>query len=197
MQGPILRKYGVQATVNLQLFEVDGVDFKADASFASGDVKIMKDEGAEANTSNLPTDEGQGYSLVLTATEMQAARVVVYLVDQDATKTWLDTAVVIETYGHASAMHGFDLDLSTQSVDLSAQAQSDVADAVLDEDTSEHTTAGTLGVEMHLAKAMLANKRVHTISTGVDQVMDDDGISLLRTMTPTDGGDDTITVEPS
>lgn len=108
-QGPFLRKYGVQTTVDFQLFETDGVDFKIDAAHASGDTTIMKDEGAEANTTNGFTDEGQGYSIVLTATEMEAARVVVYVVDQ-GTKAWLDTAIVIETYGHASAMHAMDFD---------------------------------------------------------------------------------------
>lgn len=73
----------------------------------------------------------------------------------------------------------------------------DVADAVLDELLSGHQAAGSVGAELHLVKAMLANKRTHTISTGVDQVMDDDGSTVLRTMTPTDGGDDTITVTPS
>lgn len=196
MAGAYLRKYGVAATIDFALFETDGVSFDTGAVHVAGDTKIMKNEGAETNTSNGFVDEGKGYSITLTATEMQAARIVVYVVDQ-GTKTWLDSALIIETYGHASAAHAFDLDLSTQSVDLSAQAQSDVADAVLDEDTSEHTTAGTLGVEMHLAKAMLANKRTHTISTGVDKIFDDDGTTLLRTMTPVDGGDDTIDVNPS
>ncbi len=50
MQGPFLRKYGVQFTVDFDLWEVDGVDFRVDAVYAAGDVKIMKDEGAEANT---------------------------------------------------------------------------------------------------------------------------------------------------
>lgn len=109
MQGPHLRKYGVQTTVDFPLFEIDGVDFKVDAAHASGDTKIMKDEGDEANTTNGFTDEGQGYSIVLDATEMEAARIVVYVVDS-ATKVWLDTAFVVETYGNASAMHAVDLD---------------------------------------------------------------------------------------
>ncbi len=109
MQGPFLRKYGVEATIDFQLFETDGVDFKVDAAHATADTKIMKDEGAEANTSNAFTDEGQGYSIVLTATEMQMARGVIYVVDQ-STKVWLDTRIIVETYGHASAMHAFDLD---------------------------------------------------------------------------------------
>lgn len=51
--------------------------------------------------------------------------------------------------------------------------------------------------ELHLVKAMVANKREHTVSTGVDKVFDDDDTTLLRTMTPQDGGDDTIVVQPS
>ncbi len=51
--------------------------------------------------------------------------------------------------------------------------------------------------ELHLAFAMLANRRQHTISTGVDVVMDNDGATVLRTMTPTDGGSDVIEVVPS
>lgn len=110
MNGVHLRKYGVETTIDFELFEVDGVDFRVDAVHGSGDSVIMKDEGTEANTTNGFTDEGTGYSLVLTATEMQAARVVVYLVDQTATKVWLDKSIVIETYGHASAMHAMDFD---------------------------------------------------------------------------------------
>ena len=103
-----LREYGVEATIDFDLFEVDGIDLKIDAAHASGDTKVMKDEGAEANTDNGFTDEGQGYSIVLTATEMQAARIKVYVVDA-ATKVWLDTTVTIETYGHASAQHAVNL----------------------------------------------------------------------------------------
>lgn len=105
-----LAKYGVSYTAHFRLFQPDGIDFEPAATFAAGDIKIMKDGGVEANTTNLPTDEGQGYSLVLTATEMQAAQIVVYIVDATATKVWLDTAIEIDTYGHASAQHAFDFD---------------------------------------------------------------------------------------
>lgn len=109
-----LRKYGVQTTLDFVLYETDGVDFKVDAAHASGDTTVMKDEGVEANTTNGFTDEGQGYSIVLTATEMQAARIVVYIVDQ-GTKVWLDDYLVVETYGHASAQHAVDLDDSVRA----------------------------------------------------------------------------------
>lgn len=57
--------------------------------------------------------------------------------------------------------------------------------------------AGDLYAEVHLSKAALANKRLHTISTGVDVIKDDDGSTTLRTMTPSFDGDDTVTVTPS
>ncbi|MCB9849127.1 MAG: hypothetical protein H6817_00310 [Phycisphaerales bacterium] len=51
--------------------------------------------------------------------------------------------------------------------------------------------------DVHLCKAALVNKRVHTVSTGVDVIKDDDGTTTLVTLTPTDGGDDLIEVVPS
>ncbi|MCA9252832.1 MAG: hypothetical protein R3E58_14385 [Phycisphaerae bacterium] len=57
--------------------------------------------------------------------------------------------------------------------------------------------SGALGDEVHLCKAALVNKRVHTVSTGVDEIKDDDGTTTLVTMTPQDGGDDVIEVVPS
>ena len=98
------RRYATATTLNFVLYEIDGVDFKVDAAHASGDTKIMKDEGAEGNTGSGFVDEGQGYSIALTAAEMTAARIVVYVVDQ-STKVWLDTALIIETEGNQSAQH--------------------------------------------------------------------------------------------
>jgi len=108
-----LRKYNQATTINFNLFDLDGVNMSVAATFASGDIKIMKDEGVEANTGSTPTDEGSGYSLALTATEMSAARIMIHLIDQTTTKVWLDTSIVIETYGHASATHAFDLDTAS------------------------------------------------------------------------------------
>jgi len=112
-----LRKYGVQTTVDFPLLDATTAQYIVTAAHASGDTKIMKDEGTEANTTNAFTDEGQGYSIVLTATEMQAARIVVYVVDQ-GTKLWFDEALIIETYGHASAMHAIDFSVATQPVNV-------------------------------------------------------------------------------
>ncbi len=114
----ILGKYNQAKTITFDLAAPDGVDLITNATFAAGDVVLMSDEGAEANTTNLPTDEGSGYSLVLTAAEMSMARGRVYIIDQTETKVWLDKSIGIETYGNASAEHAFDLD--TANVTLAA-----------------------------------------------------------------------------
>lgn len=108
-----LRKYGVQTTIDFEVFEVDGVDLRTDWTPAAADCEVMKDEGASTQCTNTATDEGSSYSIVLTATEMEAARLVLKIVDA-ATKVFLDKVIIIETYGHASAMHAMDLDDSVR-----------------------------------------------------------------------------------
>jgi hypothetical protein len=120
MSEIFLRKYGVASTINFALYKTDASELKVDAVCATSDAKIMKDEGAEANCTNNFADEGQGYSLVNSAGEMSAARIMIYLVDQTSPKAWLDKAIIIETYGNASGQHAFDLDaanLSTGDLD--------------------------------------------------------------------------------
>jgi len=58
-------------------------------------------------------------------------------------------------------------------------------------------TCGDMASDVHLAKAALVNRRRHTVSTGADEILDDDDVTVLVTLTPTDGGDDLIEVVPS
>lgn len=157
MGSHYLRKYGAATTIDFELYKLDGAGLKSDAASATHDIKIMKDEGAEADTTaDAFVDEGQGYSLALTATEMTAARVVIYIVDQTSPQAWLDKVLIIETYGHASAQHAFDLDTST--VNLAAD-QSTV-------------TIGTVNT----AAALTTNndKTGYALSTaGIDAVLDE------------------------
>lgn len=50
--------------------------------------------------------------------------------------------------------------------------------------------------ELHLCKAALVNKRVHTVATGVDVIKDDDGTTTLKTLTPSEASG-VVTVTPS
>jgi len=99
------REYGVATTITFELYEPDGASLQASAVHAVGDSKVMKDEGGEANTTNAFVDEGQTYSIALTAAEMTAARIVLIIVDQTNPPIWGDRVVHIETYGNASAQH--------------------------------------------------------------------------------------------
>lgn len=110
MSGIYLRKYGEAGTVDFSLYEVDGVNFRVDAVHAAGDTTIMKNEGTPTNTANGFVDEGKAYSITFTATEMEAARIMVDIVDQTGIKIWLDQTIIIETYGHENAQHAFDFD---------------------------------------------------------------------------------------
>ena len=125
-----LAKYGTQTTFYFPLIDAGAADFESTpVTHASGDSQISKDGGAFANTTNAFAHEGNGiYSIVLTATEMQAGKIVVTLIDA-ATKLWEDQSIIIDTYGNASAQHAFDLDTATQGVDVvSVSGDSTAAD---------------------------------------------------------------------
>jgi hypothetical protein len=103
----VTRLYGAATTVDFCLYVTDstvGAVKVENAVHASGDTYIMKDEGPEANTTNGFVDEGSCYSIALTATEMQAARILLNIEDQGV-KTWADKCIRIETYGNANAQH--------------------------------------------------------------------------------------------
>ncbi len=188
-QGPFLREYGTEAKFNFVLFEIDGVDFRVDAAAATGDSIVMKDEGAEANTDNLFVDEGNGYSITLTGTEMACARGVIYLIDS-ATKAWLDDSVVFETYGSASAMHQFPFGTATVTVGVnndktgySISGTKTTLDALTDgsgvtvttsNDKAGYSLSGSLNVFDDME-----NLSAGTINTQVDTALSDIGLDNL------------------
>lgn len=121
------KKYATATTIDFPLVKPDGIDFEVSATFAAGDAKISKDSAAASNTTNLPVDSGLFYSLTLTAAEMTAQRVIITLIDS-ATKVWLDEAIIIETYGSASA--GIDVLVPPGDTSLCAVALYPSVDAV-------------------------------------------------------------------
>lgn len=116
----VLRKYGSSTTIYFPLVDFGATDFESTpVTFASGDVQISKDSGTFANATNTPAHRGNGiYSLALSATEMQAAFIVVTLIDQTATKEWEDQSIVIVTAGNASALRPFDVFNENPGVDV-------------------------------------------------------------------------------
>lgn len=109
-----LSKYGTARHIYIAIPKAGSANHAVSADWtpAAGDVKISKDGGAAANVTNLPTAIAMGNSTIwdfsLTATEMQAAQIIVTVSDS-ATKAVDDTGFSIETYGNASAQHVVDL----------------------------------------------------------------------------------------
>jgi hypothetical protein len=104
----LFAKYGTQTTFTFPVVKRSAVDLAVSADWtpATGDTKVSKDGGNVANTTNNPAAVGGAgsalWSLTLTASELQAAEVVVQIVDS-ATKAIEDQVLRVYTYGHASA----------------------------------------------------------------------------------------------
>lgn len=176
----VFRKYNVATTLLFPLIDRGTQDFESTpVSFVAADTQISKDEGVFGNTGSTPAHEGNGiYSLALTATEMQAARISITVIDA-ATKTWEDQAIIISTYGNASAQHAFDLDTATQTVDLSAAG----VDSVWDEDIeAAHGTDATAGFLLRVLGAAISNRTNNATLNALLGVADTAAFTIAETI---------------
>ena len=167
--------------MDFSLFEIDGVDFSTGAVSATGDINLNRDEAAaEELDADAFVDEGTGYSLVLSAAEMTAKRIHVHVVDQ-GTKVWLDAGFVVETYGHASAMHIFNLDVAVQDVNVTAMAAGTVtAAAIADAAIDNATFAADVGSTAYAT---------NIIALAVRKVLDELNLDHLMKVAVGDGTD--------
>jgi hypothetical protein len=90
--------YGVEETFGFEIWSTDGLSLDVDESDAGTEVTLMCDEAAPATATNDYVDEGNSYSITLTAAEMQCEYITVWV---DGA---VDTIFYVQTYGHASAM---------------------------------------------------------------------------------------------
>lgn len=95
-----IRQFGVATSITIPLIKAGTEDFAASGDWtpATGDVKISKDGGAFANITTLPSavSGGNAWSFSFSATEMQANRIEVLIVDS-ATKAVKDDGFAIDT----------------------------------------------------------------------------------------------------
>lgn len=145
--------YATSCTVPFELYITDattGAKFVKTAAHASGDTYIMKDEGADTNTTNGFTDEGAGYSIVLTASETTAARILLRIEDQSGPQIWADKCINIETIARTASDNGSAY-YSFPGVDaVSISGDSSAADAL------ETMLDGTGGNTLSLGKIVVA-----------------------------------------
>lgn len=210
----ILRKYGVQTTFYFPLVDAGAVDYEATpVTHTAGDTQISKDGGAFANTTNAFAHEGNGiYSIVLTATEMQAANIVVTIIDS-ATKAWEDQAIIIDTYGNASGQHAIDLDDAVRA-GLTALPNA-AADAAGGLPISDAGGLDIDGLNTNVSAILLDTGTdgvaisASTINAIADQVWDENAadhvaagsfgarLSVIRSNTAQGGASTTITLDAS
>ena len=104
----VQRKFGVTTSVTMPMIKAGVIDFAASGDWTpvNGDVLISKNEATAVNIATLPViiDNMNAWKFAFSAAELQARRITVTIVDS-ATKTVEDSAIVITTYGHASAEH--------------------------------------------------------------------------------------------
>jgi len=105
------RKYATGTGADIYIPQIARalVDYQATWTPAAGDVKISIDGAAEANIATLPVvNNTYDWKFVFSNAELTGKTIRVRIVDS-ATKVIEDNSFTIETYGHASALHPFDL----------------------------------------------------------------------------------------
>jgi len=184
MATTYLRKYGVEATVNFELYELDGTDLIATAASATGDINLIRDEAVpEQLDADAFVDEGVVYSLVVSAAEMTAKRITIYIIDQSTPKIWLDKVLIIESYGHASAQHVFDLGTAAlTAADVNAQVLDVMNVDTFAEPAGIHAATASIFAKINFMAAFLRNKKTQTATTQLLRNDADDGTIATSTV---------------
>lgn len=182
-----VRAYNTAATVDFCLWATDGTAFINAATFEAADIKVMQDEGAEANSTNSPTDEGQCFSLVVAAAELDVARTTIIIHDDDT--AWLDKCIVIDTFGNASAQFPT-ADVNVTQISGDSAAADNVEAAFDGTATTElsgcPTGTADLVTMIKYLYTLGRNKFTSTSSTGT--LFKDDAASTLCTFSTSDNG---------
>jgi hypothetical protein len=109
----ISRKYNTATAsgthLRIPIPKAGSTDFAVSADWtpAAGDVKLSKDGGTQANITTLPTYTNGAWEFQLSGTELSCKQLEIMIVDA-ATKAITDQAMLVETFGHASAMYAPD-----------------------------------------------------------------------------------------
>lgn len=218
-----LSKYGVARTVQIPVRKAASQDYArgADWTPVAGDVQISLDGGAFADVTNPPTaldsTNGAVWAFALTAGELTAAQIVVVVSDTPA-KAVEDAVFDIETYGHASAQHAFDLDTPTVNpgtggivtasfaagaidaaalatdalgaLELSAGAVTEIVDAVWAKTMTELSAVpGVTGTVLQaLEWVFLINRNKIIQTASTETIKKDNSVTTLATSATSDDG---------
>ncbi len=171
------RQYGVLTAIRFPIPKAGSQDFAATGDWtpATGDTKISKDGGNFANTTNNPSAVGGtgsvGWTLTLTATEMQAGEINIQIVDS-ATKTVDDQYLTVTTLlgGQLAATMGIivgEVDNTDITASTTVLEGLRIAPNVTEETTADHmigrlilfTSGAALGELTAITDYALANNK--------------------------------------
>lgn len=99
INNPPTKSVAFTTTITLRSAS-DNISMISNPTIAVGDFQISKDGGVFANLTTLPVVSpaaGVGVTIALSATEMNADRVLITGIDQTATKEWVDFSLTIMT----------------------------------------------------------------------------------------------------
>ena len=155
----ITREKNEATTVYFPLWDYsDGRAMKVDATFAAGDVTIMIDGGAPANSTNLPVDEGEFYSLVLTAGETNGATICIKVKDQTVPAVWYDAAIILETDPEVNVRKWNGTAVTTSATTQKPEVSAfDISDDSTAANNLEAVLDGTGGVDLRAKSLHLTN----------------------------------------
>lgn len=191
----IQAKYGIQQTFYFPMIKAGSQDFATSSDWTpvQADGDIIKDGGSSSLCTNTVTYEGNGmWSLVLTATEMQATRICVSIIDA-ATKAVEDQGLVICTQfsGQLEASQGIiigEVDTVTFTATTTALEGFRLSPNTTEETTADHyngrlllfTSGNCLGQMTDITDYVLANsKEKFTYSEMTDAPADGDRYVVL------------------
>lgn len=128
----IYRKYNTSTAsgthIRIPIPKAGSTDFATGSDWtpATGDVKLSKDGGSQANIGTLPTFSNGAWEFQITGTELSCKQLEVMIVDS-ATKVIVDQAILIETFGNASAMYQADLSAANLPANVAQWSGTNVA----------------------------------------------------------------------
>ena len=193
--GPFLRKYATEAYVEIPLYSPTTGELVSGAAFATADLKVSKGglDFENVTPSQISEIGSSGvYTITLLALNLTIHRACFKLIDQSSPKIWRDTVFTVETYGHASAQHAFDLD--SAGVELSTTGKAHVNAEVLDvlatdthaEPAAIPTWPMSLRDMLKFLVAVVRHKKATTASA--QTVYKDDAATPLGTKALSDDG---------
>lgn len=156
----VASKWGVSKTFDLPLITYGATDFVAGVTLATGDVKISKDNGAFVNIATLPTINGAWIEVTLSATEMEADRIKVQIIDQTATKVFEDTGAILNTVLEAtvakeSTLSTHETNRATMETTLVAEHDTTQTSVNLVQNSVDNIVGGVLRIQTSLVNQVI------------------------------------------